>query len=192
MARLLSYLPFLIILLDLIEDERPLLLGILDILFAYCYNHRTSEGENTVESTWTIWKLSSTLSCLETFSNPRETMIASVRRSLAYPLYRNWKLSTAVLKDVIALLRLGKLMIVKVFLEMYQMFERDELRFYVNSLYIQDYCLWIQQLSDTKISALGSELRSLELAKGDVGWQLEQLEKEMTAYSHMETVDDEM
>ena len=44
---------------------KPLYLGLVDLLFAYCYDHRTTEGEGNVESAWTMCKLSSTLSCLE-------------------------------------------------------------------------------------------------------------------------------
>ena len=36
--------------------------GIIDIIFAYCYNNRINCGESNVESGWTIAKLSSTLS----------------------------------------------------------------------------------------------------------------------------------
>lgn len=49
-------------------DDKEILnisLGLVDILFGYCYNHRTTLGENTVESGWTIAKLSSTLSWFE-------------------------------------------------------------------------------------------------------------------------------
>jgi protein SHQ1 len=37
-------------------------IGLVDILFAYCYNDRVNCGEKNVESGWTISKLSSTLS----------------------------------------------------------------------------------------------------------------------------------
>ena len=40
----------------------------VDIIFAYCYNHRTTQGENSVESAWTVGTLSPTLSCLEVSS----------------------------------------------------------------------------------------------------------------------------
>jgi protein SHQ1 len=39
--------------------------GLVDILYAYCYNDRINCGENNVESGWTIAKLSSTLSWLD-------------------------------------------------------------------------------------------------------------------------------
>jgi protein SHQ1 len=38
---------------------------LVDILFCYCYNVRSTEGENTVESDWTISKLSATLTFLQ-------------------------------------------------------------------------------------------------------------------------------
>ena len=41
------------------------LFNMVDILFAYSYDHRTILGENTVESGWTINKLSSTLCWFE-------------------------------------------------------------------------------------------------------------------------------
>jgi len=43
------------------EDIKKLFLNLVDILYASCYNHRTTLGENTTESSWTINKLSSTL-----------------------------------------------------------------------------------------------------------------------------------
>lgn len=43
------------------EDVQKLCLNVVDILYASCYNHRTTSGENTPESSWTINKLSSTL-----------------------------------------------------------------------------------------------------------------------------------
>lgn len=39
--------------------------GLIDILFAYCYNDRINCGESNVEAGWTIAKLSSTLSWLD-------------------------------------------------------------------------------------------------------------------------------
>lgn len=58
---LLKELPNKEYLLD--DDEvKTALYSMIDILFASCYNGRTTLGDNTVESSWTINKLSSTLS----------------------------------------------------------------------------------------------------------------------------------
>ena len=42
-----------------------LLLGVVDVLFAYVYDHQTTQGEPTVESAWTLSTLSATLSWME-------------------------------------------------------------------------------------------------------------------------------
>lgn len=47
------------------EDIIPAWLSLVDIVYAFCYNHRTTQGDNTVESAWTINKLSATLSWLQ-------------------------------------------------------------------------------------------------------------------------------
>lgn len=44
------------------EQKFFALAGLVDILYAYCYNNRVNCGETNVESGWTIAKLSSTLS----------------------------------------------------------------------------------------------------------------------------------
>lgn len=44
------------------EDKAGVWLSLVDIVYAFAYNHRTTLGENHVESAWTINKLSATLS----------------------------------------------------------------------------------------------------------------------------------
>lgn len=46
-------------------EERRVLLGLADILFAYAYDHRTTTGDPSVESAWTVAVLSPLLSWLE-------------------------------------------------------------------------------------------------------------------------------
>lgn len=47
------------------EDITSAWLSLVDIVYAFCYNHRTTQGDNTVESAWTVNKLSATLSWLQ-------------------------------------------------------------------------------------------------------------------------------
>lgn len=49
----------------LLSFEKATYLGLVDLMFAYCYNYRVTEGDNNVESVWCIGKLSPTLSSLE-------------------------------------------------------------------------------------------------------------------------------
>ncbi|RKP13508.1 SHQ1 protein-domain-containing protein [Piptocephalis cylindrospora] len=46
----------------LLDDEKTIYLGLVDLLFAYSYDHRVNEGEPTVESAWLISKLSASIS----------------------------------------------------------------------------------------------------------------------------------
>ncbi|VDK56002.1 unnamed protein product [Anisakis simplex] len=89
------------------ERNKQLALSLLDILFAYLYDLRTNDGEHNCESGWTIAKLSASLSYLVRWPTARQALIASVRRSLCYPLYRHWDLGMQILCDLKSLLRKG-------------------------------------------------------------------------------------
>ncbi len=52
---------FLIFLIDIIENEEATFLSLIDILFAYALEYRITGGEFTVESSWTISRISGTL-----------------------------------------------------------------------------------------------------------------------------------
>ncbi len=47
------------------DAVRTCLLSLVDLVFAYAYDHRTTLGEPSVESAWTVARLSATLSWLE-------------------------------------------------------------------------------------------------------------------------------
>ena len=49
----------------LLSYEKSIYLGLVDLMFAYCYNYRITEGDNNVESVWCIGKISPTISSLE-------------------------------------------------------------------------------------------------------------------------------
>lgn len=58
------------------QEGKQSLLGLIDILFGSCYNERITTGDNTVESSWTINKLSSTLCWFEVCSKMLEKFIS--------------------------------------------------------------------------------------------------------------------
>ncbi|CAN0602372.1 unnamed protein product, partial [Ectocarpus sp. 12 AP-2014] len=69
-------------------EERRVLLGLADILFAYAYDHRTTTGDATVESPWTVAVLSPLLSWLEVSARVRVRVFwdnRSVRLLLSLP-----------------------------------------------------------------------------------------------------------
>ncbi|KAL7516876.1 hypothetical protein ACHAWX_001849, partial [Stephanocyclus meneghinianus] len=57
------------------EQKRSILLHLSDILFAYAYDHRTTDGDPTVESSWTVMILSPTLSWLEYYNPPYDDIV---------------------------------------------------------------------------------------------------------------------
>ncbi|KAJ3077092.1 Hsp90 cochaperone shq1 [Podochytrium sp. JEL0797] len=158
---------------------KPIYLGLVDLAFAYCYDHRTTEGDSTVESAWTMAKVSPTLSCFETFTSLNEVLVACMRRALAYPLYRNMQLITKVIQDVSILFKLGKRALLKVVLSMRRRMRLDDACFVFDRLYLEDYCLWIQGngCSEKVVRELGSEVNHYEVQRGSVGWGLEGLEE---------------
>ncbi|KAJ3286593.1 Hsp90 cochaperone shq1 [Borealophlyctis nickersoniae] len=112
-----------------------------------------------------------------TFSSLRQCLIASVRRSLAFPLYRNFALSLRVVEDVAVLFKLGRRSILKALLEVRDVLGGDEGGYALRRLWIDDYCVWIQHASDKTIRSLASELNHIKIAKADIGWPLEELEQ---------------
>ncbi|EFN77936.1 protein SHQ1 homolog isoform X2 [Harpegnathos saltator] len=161
------------------EDIQKLCLNLVDILYANCYNRRTTLGENTVESGWTINKLSSTLCWFQNFTSMDEVIIACFRRSLCYPLYRNWELSMKVFEDVKKVVKLGKKYIIKCFCEIHSIFNTSYApRYILNQLYIKDFLIWLQKCPDSLIESLQTILDNVYPDKVNMEFGLVKLEAE--------------
>lgn len=160
------------------RTERIVYLGLVDIMFAYAYNHRTTEGENSVESAWTICKLSTTLSWMENFNNClQDVVFCCVRRSLCYPLYRHWSLIVAVLNDIKTIFKLGKYKLLQGLLSIRQILNSAEPYYILNNLYISDYCVWIQHVKSEVIQSLADDLDKISVEKSSMGFDLPELEE---------------
>ena len=151
-------------------------LGLVDIVFAYVYNHRVLYGESNVESGWTIAKLSATLSWFDSFSSIQDVVLSSFRRALAYPLHRNWQLCVKALEDVQQIFSGGKKPILKCLLEIHSSMIISDPHYIFNDLYITDYSIWIQTANSEKINSLAEALKTTIVKKGDIGFELEELE----------------
>ena len=85
---------------------RSLLKGLLDILFAYCYDVRFTCGDSGVESAWTVKTVSPTLSWFEVWGEEDsawDVLVAVARRSLVYPYVRSVDFSRLLAGDVLRL-----------------------------------------------------------------------------------------
>ncbi|TPX37196.1 hypothetical protein SmJEL517_g00812 [Synchytrium microbalum] len=161
----------------LIEDSKQLYLGLVDILYAYCLDSRITEGEHTRESAILIGKLSSSFSCFEVFTTAQEVLTACYRRSLIFPLHRNFALSVAAHRDVTILLNIGKRAILKVLISLKLMMDHDDRAYMLCRLWVDDYAVWVQSCSDHVLASLASKLGSIQIEKGDLGWNLEAYER---------------
>jgi protein SHQ1 len=163
--------------------------GLLDILLAYCYESRITGEDFTVESGWCISQLCSSISCLYTPNTVEEVIESFLVRSITIPLYRNWKLSTLVLSDVKDILSLGRRAVLKVLLNIKNIFEHDELRYLVNKFLIDDYCIWIQKYAkETKLRSLMLNIPqnpSMELEGFD--WDIEKIQSDALEYKENES-----
>lgn len=154
------------------------MLGLVDLMFAYAYNLRTVEGENTVESAWTIVKLSSVLSWFDKLTTLQEALMSSARRALIYPLYRNWSLVQVIFRDVYQLFYLGKRAILRALIEMKQLCDISETKHILSRLYLDDYCVWIQGVPRKRFAVMASQILDCtdHITKQDLGLPLDEIE----------------
>ncbi|XP_064824962.1 protein SHQ1 homolog [Oncorhynchus masou masou] len=165
-------------------------LSLVDIILAYCYELRTTEGEHNVESPWTIRKLSGTLCWLETYSSLQEVLVSFGRRVLCYPLYRHFSLVSAAVQDAARVFQSGKACVLKCLLDIHKVFRENEPAYILNDLYITDYCVWLQRVKSRKVTALADPLRNVSLRKRDLDLELEVLETAATLVEEEEKVED--
>lgn len=160
------------------QHRDAILIGLFDLLFAYCYDHRMTGGEPSCESAWTITILSPMLSWLESYYHQLDdnggtisvepitrVVCYCIRRSLIYPYIRNWDFSTnVILEDVIQILLLGRRTILSCLLQIRTILEHttsnDSCRYYLlNTIFIDDYCIWIQSLDEKYIKEFSNSVR---------------------------------
>lgn len=137
-------------------QSHNLYLTLLSLLFAYAYECRTTQHDPTPESAWTLATLIPAFSALDPpnimapspliFSADElsQVLVASYRRSLAFPLYRSWILAEACRKDVARLLFSGKRTIVRCLLEMKNILDHHEVYYVYSKIWVDDFSVWIQ------------------------------------------------
>lgn len=137
----------------LIDDPRPLYYTILSILFAYSYEVRNFQGETTIESAWSIGKLTPQISCLDSQliqsnNQTEKNMIRIIvltmsRRALGYPLYRHFDLVMKSWMDVYWTLRCGKRGILKALLSVRELFRKHDVYYVYCKILLDDLCAWV-------------------------------------------------
>ncbi|PRT52525.1 Protein shq1 [Wickerhamiella sorbophila] len=163
----------------MISNPKHVYLGVVQLLFGFCYDDRTNCRDPTVESPWTIGKLTPLLSCLYGYYDRMLPLVRDcTKRALIFPLYRHWDLTLAVWKDVVSILKQGRKAILACFVKLLSIFESDINACY-RQIFLEDYAAWIQYSSEKVISSVTTELESAlsRLAKHDMGFDLEEYEE---------------
>jgi protein SHQ1 len=158
-------------------DLNSVYFGLVDILFGVCYDSRVTEGERCTESAWNMAKLSPTLACCERHDTIKECVVAAMRRSLCFPLYRHFDLAAEVVQDVAAVLQVGRVAVVRQLLEAMSCMA-DEGRYVFNQLYLEPYAVWVQSVGEKRLQSLGKAVEDVlkETVKADLGMELEEIE----------------
>lgn len=170
----------------LIEDSyKPQLwMLLITLLFAHQFDLRENEGEHNIESAWTIGKLVSQFSCLdsqifipnEASSNLLQaTIITATRRSFCYPFHRHYGLTRKAWDDVYYILRSGRRVVLKCLLELRELFRFHDIYYVYDKIWIEDLCLWIlsSDVSENSLRHLAHDFkRTLDnLQKSDVTFE---------------------
>lgn len=192
-------------------QERNLYLALINLLFAHAYDKRTTLNDPTVESVWTICNLVAAFSALDpppyipvalsgatdfdfTDTELTSTLVASYRRSLAFPLYRSYLLAERCRKDVAAAFCKGKRLITRYLLAIKNMLDHHDVYYIYSKIWVEDFCVWVQAgarsipcsdafqykltpSSDAILKQMGDKLDRLIVPKSAIGWDLERLEE---------------
>jgi len=166
-----------------LADKQSLMLGLLDLLFAYCYDHRLTGGDPSCESAWTVSVLSPMLSWLECYNlqdvmakeEPiMEVICYSVRRSLIYPYIRNFDFAVnVILEDVIQILLDGKRTVLRCLLQIRWILEHttsDTYHYLLNTIFVDDYCVWMQFLAEETLNKFAQQVRQVVDAAKSRNW----------------------
>ena len=138
--------------------EYKMLLQLMDIVMAFCYDYRSMNGETTCESAWVINKLSASLSCMVEFEQIQDVIRSEYRRILIYPIYRNYDLALACLSDTKGIFKQGKQAVLRVLLSIKTLFEHSEPRYLINRLFLDDMIIWLQNLEGSSFCEFQREL----------------------------------
>lgn len=163
----------------IISNPKHVYLGIVQLLFGFCYDDRTNLRDPTVESPWTIGKLTPLLSCLYGYYDRMEPLVLDcTKRALIFPLYRHWDLTRAVWGDVVGILKQGRKAILACFVKMLAIFE-SEINACYRQIFLEDYTVWIQYASDKVIASLVTELEGTlaNFTKSSPGLSLREFEE---------------
>ncbi|KAF8631428.1 hypothetical protein AX17_005105 [Amanita inopinata Kibby_2008] len=188
------------------QQTHDLYLTLVTFLFSYAYDSRTTQHDPTPESAWTLCNLIPAFSALDPPTSPLtlngpytftpdeicETLVASYRRLLAFPLYRSFALAETCRRDTARLLSRGKRSVTRCLLEMKRILDHHEVYYVYSKIWLEDFCVWVQAYaSEDTLVRLGECAAKSTMQKSSIGWNLEQLENATRAAGVMQSDSDD-
>ena len=185
------------------NKKEQLLLGLLDILYAFVYDHLVTQGDSTVESSWNTCTLSSTFSWLDSmsFDDVSSVVQSSIRRTLIFPYMRNYNFALYCWTQVAMILKHGRRCVIRSLLLIRTILEQSEFHYLGNKLYVDPYLSWLQRsIHDDDMVQLASQLDDVlhsrnnngeQVSKSSLGLNLVELEEEFLGYSEENDDDDD-
>lgn len=154
----------------LVHDVKRLYVTVLSLLFGYMFEQLECGGAHNTESAWTIGRLAPQISFLDqqllleedvcTMSIIKAAVITGTRRSLSYPLHRNFELSQRAWNFVYYMLRAGKRMVCRCLLDIHEVFRFHDVYYVYNKVLVDDLCAWfLSQGNENVIRSLAVEVK---------------------------------
>jgi protein SHQ1 len=185
---LLSTIPYPL-LPERVHSEETEWYTLLDLLFAYVYDHLMTQAEPTVESAWTISCLSSSLSWLDVFESVEDVVNASLRRALVYPYIRNLDFGVHIWKEVASIVE-DRRCIIRCLLQVRSILDKSDTFYLGNKLFVDPLLAWLQRAGPVPSVNLSSRILHLlkdPSLKKSLGLDLDMFEKLMDVHSDAST-----
>ena len=125
------------------------------------------------------------LSWLETYREedvsakiePIQVLCYCIRQSLIYPYIRNFGFATkVVVQDVMDILSTGKRTVLRCLLQIRWILDHttsDTYHYLLNTIYLDDYCTWIQHLEDDTLKQFTSRVKEEVVLATSRSWTVE-------------------
>jgi protein SHQ1 len=148
--------------------------ALVGILYAFCSDRRMGMGDGSCESGNNLARLAPPLCALDACGGSiRDMVVACIRRSVTFCLYRSFHAAKCVLKDVTCILRLGRIHVLRSLLEVRRDLLACDLSLLVR-VWVEDLLCWLQSLSDAAadqlLPAIASAVEATRVKKHDLGF----------------------
>lgn len=140
------------------DNARKCFWQIAEVMYGVVYDTIMFGAEGSCESHWTIGKLSASLSWFDVPQSADDTVHTLVRRTMVYPMFRNYAFAKTCWDKVVELMKEGVVPILKCLMKAVSMIEKGEHRWRLNRLFIEPMISWIQDLKKEEFTDFVNEL----------------------------------